>query len=215
MDKTERYLIFDESGNLGKSGRYFIISCIDTTAPKALHNLMKRKIKQAKNTFPDLAGLHSNEIKANEAYPCVRHHILESIISKDISISYIVADLNYIEQHLLVDKNLLYNFLSKILIENLVSEKDEGSTLHILFDNKATKTFSKNSLQELIKIGLLYEKELKLNINFEYRDSNAKNAFVIQAADYVANALYSYYEYGNALYSTVIQPKVNIVRFYP
>ena len=39
----ERGIIFDESGNLGKSGRYFVIACIDTVECKALHNIMKRK----------------------------------------------------------------------------------------------------------------------------------------------------------------------------
>ena len=38
-DNKERYLIFDESGNLGTSGRYFVIACIDTYNYKALHNV--------------------------------------------------------------------------------------------------------------------------------------------------------------------------------
>lgn len=36
--KNERCLIFDESGNLGSSGRYFVIACIDTMNYKSLHN---------------------------------------------------------------------------------------------------------------------------------------------------------------------------------
>ena len=70
---------------------------------KSLHNIMKRKLKQAGNMFPALAAMHSHEIKAKDAYPCVKYHILESIISKDISISYIVVDLQHIEKRLLKD----------------------------------------------------------------------------------------------------------------
>lgn len=47
MYSNERCLIFDESGNLGADGRYFVISCIDTMNAKSLHNIMKRKLKQA------------------------------------------------------------------------------------------------------------------------------------------------------------------------
>ena len=44
----ERCLIFDESGNLGSKGRYFVIACIDTTNAKELHNIIKRKIKKSR-----------------------------------------------------------------------------------------------------------------------------------------------------------------------
>ena len=81
MYDNERCLIFDESGNLGVSGRYFVISCIDTMNAKSLHNVMKRKLKQAGNKFPELKTLHAHEIKAKDAYPCVKYHILESILS--------------------------------------------------------------------------------------------------------------------------------------
>lgn len=62
MYDNERCLIFDESGNLGTSGRYFVISCIDTKNAKSLHNIMKRKLKQAGIAFPDLVGTHAHEM---------------------------------------------------------------------------------------------------------------------------------------------------------
>lgn len=108
---NQRCLIFDESGNLGNSGRYFVIACIDTHNYKALHNIIKKKLGVAKQLFQELACLHSNEIKAKDAYPCVKYHILECIANKDLSISYIVADLKYIKPALLEDKNILYNYL--------------------------------------------------------------------------------------------------------
>ena len=145
MYNNERCLIFDESGNLGASGRYFVISCIDTMNAKSLHNIMKRKLKQAGNMFPALAAMQSHEIKAKEAYPCVKYHIGVSVISKDISISYIVVDLQHIEKRLLKDKNILYNFAAKILISKLITKSDEGKTVNILFDNKTTKIASTNS----------------------------------------------------------------------
>ena len=215
MYTNERCLIFDESGNLGTSGRYFIISCIDTVNAKSLHNIMKRKLKQAGDKFPELKCMHAHEIKAKDAYPCVKYHILESILSKEISISYIVIDLYYIEERLLQDKNILYNFASKILISKLITQADEGKTINILFDNKTTKIASKNSLREYIIAHLVYEEGLNVNINFEYKDSDAGDAFIIQAADYIANALYINYEFQNNIYKSLIKPKINIVQHFP
>lgn len=209
MYKNERCLIFDESGNLGMSGRYFVIACIDTTNAKSLHNIMKKKLKQAADKFPELKNLHAHEIKAKDAYPCIKYHILECICSKDISISYIAVDLLHTSDKLLKDKNILYNFAAKILISRLITHKDNGSTVNIIFDNKTTKIASKNSLREYIIAYLVYEEGLDVNIHFEYKDSDAGDAFIIQAADYVANALYNKYEYGNNIYSNLLNSKIN------
>ena len=100
MYEGERCIIFDESGNLGKAGRYFVIACIDTSECKSLHNIMKRKLKIANEKFPDMKKDHAHEIKAVDAYPCVKHHILECIASKNLRISYIVADLQHVKPKL-------------------------------------------------------------------------------------------------------------------
>lgn len=215
MYDNERCLIFDESGNLGVSGRYFVISCIDTKNAKSLHNVMKRKLKQAGDKFPELKTLHAHEIKAKDAYPCVKYHLLECIVSKDVTVSYIVVDLKHVEQRLLNDKNIMYNFASKILISKLITKNDEGTRINILFDNKTTKIASKNSLREYIIAHVVYEEDLDVDINFEYKDSDARDAFIIQAADYVANALYNKFEYGNDIYADIVTPVLNEIQYFP
>lgn len=211
---NQRCLIFDESGNLGNSGRYFVIACIDTHNYKALHNIIKKKLGVAKQLFQELACLHSNEIKAKDAYPCVKYHILECIANKDLSISYIVADLKYIKPALLEDKNILYNYLMKLLIDNLVSKKDNNTVLNLICDNHTTKIASGNSFEEYIKLHLIYEKDYDINLNVVYMDSDDRNAYPIQAADYVANALYGWYEYGDKIYYNQFKSKVyNALKF--
>ncbi len=41
------------------------------------------------------------------------------------------------------------------------------------------------------------------------------DAFVVQAADYVANAIYSYYEYDNGIYKDILIPKFNSTQHFP
>lgn len=215
MYDGERCLIFDESGNLGKSGRYFVIACVDTNNAKALHNIMKRKLKMADNLFPGIKKDHAHEIKAKDAYPCVKYHIIESIVSKELTISYIVIDLKHVEERLLKDKNILYNFATKILISRLITKKDEHSTVNIIFDNKTTKIASKNSLQEYIIAHLLYEENLDIKIHFEYKDSDAGDAFIVQAADYVANAIYTKFEEETPIYADLMNDSYNIQERFP
>lgn len=208
-----RYLIFDESGNLGTNGRYFVISCIDTTNAKSLYNIMQRKIHQAQIKFPNLAALHTHEIKAKDAYPCVKYHIAECIAKKNVSISYIVADLFHVKPHLLDDKNIFYNYMMKLLIEYIVSKDDD--IVHIIYDNHSTKVGSANSMEEYLKLSLNYEKQFDVSLLFSSMDSNAKNAYHVQAADYVANALYSHYEYGVDDYYNIYKPLFNSRLLFP
>ncbi len=213
--KSERYLIFDESGNLGSSGRYFVIACIDTLNYKSLHNIMHKKLGYAKKLFPELSLLHANEIKAKDAYPCIKYHILECISRKDLHISYIVADLNHVKSHLLKEKNILYNYLMRLLIERLILEKDNGSVINIICDKHSTKVASGNSFADYIKLFLLYEKEYNIDLHINYMDSDAKNAYIVQAADYVANALYGYYEYKDNLYYDRFKSTIDNVLLFP
>lgn len=212
---SQRYLIFDESGNLGSSGRYFVIACIDTQNIKSLHNIMHKKLGLAKKKFPQLSCLHSNEIKAKDAYPCIKYHILECIAKKDLHISFIVADLQHVKASLLKEKNIFYNYLMRLLIEHIVSDIDDGTIINILCDNHTTKVASANSFSDYIKLFLLYEKDLNIKLNIQYLDSDSKNAYVIQAADYVANALYGYYEYGEGLYYNLYKHIVNHKLLFP
>ena len=89
---------------------------------------MKRKLKTADDKFPDMKKDHAHEIKAVDAYPCVKHHILECIASKNLSVSYIVADLQHVKPKLLEDKNILYNYLMKLLLDRIISSKDNGTS---------------------------------------------------------------------------------------
>lgn len=54
-----------------------------------------------------------------------------------------------------------------------------------------------------------------MEINFEYKDSDAGDAFIIQAADYVANALYNKFEYGNRIYADILESVVNEKQYFP
>lgn len=132
-----------------------------------------------------------------------------------MTISYIVADLHHIRPILLVDKNILYNYLMRLLIERIVSEKDNGTEIDIICDNHTIKVSSKNSFADYIKLFLLYEKGYDIKLSVKYMDSDDKNAYIIQAADYVANALYGLHEYNDDVYYNCFKSVVNTNIFFP
>lgn len=212
--KGTRCIVIDESGNFGKDGRYFVIACVDTENYKAIYNMMKKEMLDIKNRYPKLAKLHSNEIKACDSNMNIKKEVLTKISYKDLKISYIVIDLKYVKQNLLRHSNLLYNYALKLLIDKMDINDKNTSVLNLICDNKTIKTGSANTLEEYLRIHLLFEKKMNIEFNVQYKDSNAKDAFVVMAADYISNAIYAYYERNKEILYNIINKKIfSIVKF--
>jgi Protein of unknown function (DUF3800) len=203
-------LNFDESGNMGKRGRYFTIACVESQQTKPLINVMSKAALKTKRTFS--AFKNSDEIKAADAYPCIKDYFLRKISSKELSIRYIVADLLHVKKELTDDENLLYNFLLKFLIVP-IAKRPDVTHLIINLDKRSIKVKSTNSFQDYIKLQLNYEYNCNVKVDVHYVES--QNSFCIQAADYVANAINSYYEYQNNSYYNLIKEKVVQRELFP
>lgn len=209
----EYYLYFDESGNLGVKDRYFVIACILTENPKELDNIMKKTLLYIKKTYK-YTKWNGHELKANSCKPWIKEVIYNSIVSKDIEIAYIVGDKLWIEERLKNNNNLLYNYMLKILLDNF-KYIFRNNKVNLILDNKTIKVKSFNSFKDYIDIHINYELKLNSDITVEYRDSSAKNAYNIQAADYIANAIFAKYEYGYEKYYEILDGKIKKIELYP
>ncbi|WP_243299729.1 DUF3800 domain-containing protein [Bacillus litorisediminis] len=196
-------LNFDESGNLGKQGRFFTIACIEMENTKPLSNVMKKAILKTKQKFPEFMA--QSEIKASDAYPPIKDYFLRKIASKDLKIRYIVADLHHVKPRLLEDENLLYNYMLKFIIDSVATKKGLKH-LVINLDKRTIKVESTNSFENYIKIRLNYELNLDLQVVVNYIES--QNSYPIQAADFIANAIYSKYEYNYSYNFDLISHKI-------
>jgi hypothetical protein len=99
--------------------------------------------------------------------------------------------------------------MMKLLLVRLITKRDNGSPVNIICDNHTTKVGSTNSLTEYIKIEFLLERNFNINLNIQLVDSDDKNAYPVQAADYVANALYGSYEFNDSTYSSKLEGVVH------
>lgn len=211
MTNKTKYLFFDESGNLGKDGRYFVIACIESEKYKRLDRVMKKTLLKVKNKFPN-QKYGSNELKASSSNPVSKDFILNKICREDLLIHYIAVDLKHVRPDLLKDKNLLYNYVTKILLTRIIKKEFNYS---IMCDNHTTKVTSTNSLSDYIKVHFNYEKNLNIKIDFEFIDSDSKNGYVIQAADFIANAVYNYYEYNNEYFYYHVRKRIGCKENFP
>ena len=109
----------------------------------------------------------------------------------------------------------MYNYIMKILLDRIITKRDKGKKINILCDNKDTKITSRNSFKEYIKLHFNYDKGYEIDFNIRYLDSDAGDAYIVQAADYVANAIYTSYEYQINTYIDLMNDKTNIKELFP
>jgi len=184
-------IFVDESGDLGRKERFFVIALINPNNSKRILNFMRKFC--VKNTIQEVKG---SQIDFSQKQDIINKLGKEN----DHSISYIVADKNHIEPKLFEDKNVCYNFLFSILIENTIRQTKDNIT--ILLDNHSTKVKSINSLADYIKIKAYTQWGFVNNLHVSYVDS--KHSKIIQAVDVAANAIYAKYIYGKEhLYSSL------------
>ena len=209
----EYFMYFDESGNLGTSGKYFVIACIITENRKALHNTMKKTLKKIKSDYHN-AKFDGHELKANKATKEIKSFVLNRISKNNLEISYIVAEKQHVQEQLIKDQNRFYNFLLKILLDQH-KEKFKENKINLILDNKTIKVKSLNSFEDYINIHINYELGLNSDIIVEYKDSKSHDAYNIQAVDYIANVIYSHYEYNLDIYMPIIKNKIKVIEEFP
>lgn len=103
------------------------------------------------------------------------------------------------------DENLLYNYVLKFLIVP-VAKKRGLKRLIIILDKRSIKVKSANSFEDYINIILRFELNLDIEIVVKYLESH--NSYAIQAADFIANAVYINYEFENNYFYELIAQKI-------
>jgi len=199
-------IYIDESGNLGKKARFFVIAASILQNPKRIKNIIKRNCVKLGD-----AGCVLDEIKASVLTFPQKQNILTTLNNKDdFTCSYIVADKNYLIPRVIQDKNVCYNYLTSHLLKPIV--KGTNKDIQIILDNHTVKVTSFNSLKDYIKIEAYTKWGFGHDITFEYRDSKKyKN---LQAVDIMANTIYGRYNYNKMhLYNMLNSKFLHQIRF--
>ncbi len=85
--------------------------------------------------------------------------------------------------------------------------------LIIILDKRSIKVKSANSFEDYINIILRFELNLDIEIVVEYLES--QNSYAIQAADFIANAIYTKYEFENEYFYKLFDQKISFHNLFP
>ena len=196
-------VFIDESGNLGKGERFFVIAvvCFDSdTDYKKWKRVAKKFIKK------EDCLRNAGEIKSFSMDYSLKKKVFEQIEKRNIGFRVWIGviDTNhahYRERFILQDnsKELAFNYTLKRLFEELIAKEVQEEVINIYVDQRNTKTGSRYSLREYLNAEFLHDPTIPLQRTFLYYQ-DSKNNYGIQLSDLIANIVYTKLEYNKSSY---------------
>lgn len=204
----------DESGNMGRGGKYFVLAAVvfDTEKGKSRAKRIIRKEQQIIAKESERSSIA--EIKSCTISFPQRQRILNKIVAKaDIDIFYLVVDktqVTLLQQA--KPKNLVYNYFAKLLTDEIF--KRYHGDFRIVFDQRATAVKSMNSLTDYITINAYTNFNLVRN-QVEVLQRDSKTEKNLQTADLIAGTIYKAYRHQQSHFLNLIGRRIVSVSEFP
>ena len=206
----------DESGNMGRSGKYFVLAGLVVKTEKQ-RNRIERMIRREQLLDEKGRRLETkkDEIKFSRMKFEQRQRIANKIAGEwEINIHYFVAYKPMVE--LLREgktKNLVYNYFSKLLMERIFKRYDDD--FEIIFDQRSTAVKSMNSLTDYIEISAYADFPNLVGKSIAVKQADSRTNELLQAADVIAGAAAQAYALHNLHYLEILGGKVMTLQEFP
>ncbi len=206
----------DESGNMGKSGKYFVMAAVVVRTEKA-ETRLKRIVKK-EQTMDAKGGkrrVFKDELKFSKMKFSQRQRILTKFSKeKDMELFLFVA---YKPMVALLregkTKNLVYNYFSKLLMEKIFKRYDED--FEIIFDQRSTVVKSMNSLTDYIEISAYAEAPKLARRKVTVRQMDSRTDYLLQVADLMSGATAQAYSLKNLHFLEIIGGRIMGLSEFP
>ncbi|MDP2302031.1 MAG: DUF3800 domain-containing protein [Ignavibacteria bacterium] len=148
------FIFLDESGDLGfdfskkKTTKYFIITLLFATAKKPIEKVVKKTHLGLSKTYKHKI----NSLHANKEKPVTKNRMLSSLSEKDISVMVIYLNKNKVYTKLQNQKEVLYNFVTNILLDRVYTKKliPIDKEIHLIASRKETNKFLNQNFKEYL-----------------------------------------------------------------
>lgn len=119
------YIFLDESGDLGfnpkkKNSKYFIVTILSIQNKNPIEKIVKNVHAGLRKKVKRLSGgiLHAYKEK-----PVTRNRLLKKLAEKQCTIMTIYLNKSKVYTHLQEEKQLLYNYVTNILLDRIMTKK--------------------------------------------------------------------------------------------
>lgn len=202
------YIFMDESGDLGfdfrKKGtsRNFIITFVFAPNKRALEKCVKKIYLGILRTQKKRSGV----LHAVSERPITRIRLLKCLVDVDCAIITIKLNKQKVYTHLQDEKQVLYNYITNILLDRIMTKKlvDLSQTIVLVASRRETNKFFNENFKTYLSSQL--SKKHKFTLNVEIKTPSAEKS--LQATDFICWAIFRKYEHGDESYYDLIKGKI-------
>jgi hypothetical protein len=201
-------VFIDESGNQGKSGKYFIIAavvCSDAHSKDRLKRIFKKACLEYSSSNTPLKEIKSSSLK----FPRLQELLNKVAQRTDHEIFILALEKKHLKTGL--EPNLDYMYLSGVLIKRILKKYDDD--IRITFDARDVKQTSLTSIADYLRIKAMVDWGFKHKLEIKRRESHL--VYCLQAADLLAHVTYKNYTYGQEHLLNIVKPRVEEVIEFP
>lgn len=208
-DSAMIHIYVDESGNLGQSGRYFVLAAAVFLDDKS-NNKAKRLVRKAQPKVGD----KYQELKSSQMGFVERQELINRLTKIEaFECFYLVIQKSQVS--LLWQKNpknLVYNYFARLLIDEIFRSYDEY--LYIILDQRSTSVKSMHSLVDYLSISA-FSNFGKPSSKFTIEQSDSRSVYGLQLADLVSGTVYQAYTRKKAHFLRLLFAKIRHAEEFP
>ncbi len=202
------YIFLDESGDLGfdftkkRTTKYFVITLLYVHEKRKLEKLVKViHIGLSKSHKRKINHLHANKEKH-----ITRMRLLKLLAEKEINIMAIYLNKEKVYTKLRNEKEVLYNYVTNILLDRIYSKKlvPKDKEINLIASRKETNKFLNKNFQDYLSKQVLKSFDCKLNVTIKtpYEEKS------LQAVDFASWAIFRKYEFHDETYYNIIKRRI-------
>ncbi len=203
------YIFLDESGDLGfdfdkqRTSRFFVITFLFCENKRSIEKLVAL-------THSELKRQHKMKGSILHCYrekPITRQRLLHRLAKKECSIMTVYLDKKRVYTRLQDEKDILYNYVTNILLDRIMTKKILGSKLEhvtLIASRRETSKFLNENFKQYLRNKT--QKNHDVDIAVEIRAPHEEKC--LQAVDFISWAIFRKQEHGDESYYNLIRSKI-------
>ncbi|MFH1402339.1 MAG: DUF3800 domain-containing protein [Patescibacteria group bacterium] len=202
------YIFLDESGDLGfnferkKTSKFFVITFLFVDDKKPIEKVVKKVHSTLKRKFKKKVGV----LHATKEKPVTRQRLLKLLREKDCHLMTIYLNKNKVYTKLKNEKQVLYNYVTNILLDRIYTRKiiSINKEIKLVASRRETNKFLNDNFKSYLnrQITDLHNGKITISIKKPFEEKS------LQAVDFTCWAIFRKYEYGDDSYYNIIKDKI-------
>jgi len=200
----------DESGDLGfdfkkkKTSRYFVVTFLMIDDPKPWNKLIQKTIAWLSKVE---RKRHNGVLHFHKEHPKLRYKLLWSIAQLNVSIMAIYVDKKHVYTRLHDEKHVLYNYITNILLDRVVTKKLlPTDDLKLIVAKRETNKFLNQNFHNYLQKKANGDHKLAISIAIEPYSKTAHKC--LQLVDAAAWTIFRKREHQDDSYYQQIKDKI-------